>query len=145
MAQFLYKDFLEDKRVYNLNVAYWRRYFRNLLKNRTNVVFNWMNTSFGNGQPFYDGNPIFTVLLKDEQKAVRIIQEEPEAESIEIGAWLGEIEHEGIPCKELTISLELSKETKKIAQKLINNWVGYANLSSQKMELFIDEALTNLD
>lgn len=145
MPQFLYKDFLEDKRIYNLNVAYWRRYIRKVSNNREDVVFDWMNTSFGNGTHFYDGNPIVTVLLKNDRKAMRIIQEEPETDEIQIGAWLGEIEYEGIPYTELTISLELSKETKQIAQKLINSWIGSPKLNSQKMALFIDEALSNLD
>ena len=108
-THFLYKDFLNDKRVYNLNVAYWRRYFQTLLKNHSNVVFDWMNTTFGNGQGFYDGNPIFTVLLKDEQKAIRIIQEAPETEGTEIGVWIDGIEFENINYRELVISLELSK------------------------------------
>ena len=145
MVQFLYKDFLEDKRIYNLHVGYWRRYLRRVLRHRGDLVFDWMNTSFGNGTHFYDGNPIITVLLKNDRKALRIIQEEPETDEVQIGAWLGDIEHEGMCYKELVISLELSKETKRIAQKIIERWIGNANLSSSKMSIFIDQVLSDLD
>lgn len=145
MVQFLYKDFLDNKRIYNLNVGYWKRYFRRLLRNREDVVYDWMSTSFGSGADFYDGNPIITVLLKNDRKAVRVIQEEPESDEVQIGAWVGEIDYKGTLYNELVISLELSKDTKRISQKLIEHWIGVANLNSSKMSLFIDQVLSNLD
>jgi hypothetical protein len=145
MTTFLYKNFLEDKRVYHLNVAYWKRYFRKLLKDREDVVFDWMNTRFGNGASFYDGNPMITVLLKKDRKAIRIIQEEPETDGVEIGAWMGEVEVEGTCYKELVISLELSKKANQVAQALISRWIENNALGDpvHSMESFIDQTLAN--
>ncbi len=59
------------------------------------------------------------------RRAVRIIQDEPEAGTPDIAAWMDTIElDEGEPpVPELVIALALSKETAVVARELIRKWV----------------------
>ncbi len=100
----------------------------------------WLNTTYCNGKKFYNGNPIFNGLFKEKNKAVRIIQEEPENEDISISAWIDKIELEADTIYELVISLELSKESKAIAESLIKAWIT-DDLNNEEMENCINEKL----
>jgi predicted restriction endonuclease len=72
---------------------------------------------------------------------VRIIQEKPESDSIEIGAWLDDFQiSEEDLFDELVISLELSRESKKLAEKLIKKWI-IEDLKDSQMSKFIDEQI----
>jgi hypothetical protein len=99
-----------------------------------------LNTNFANGTAFFDGNPIFQALFEKENKAIRIIQEEPESHEVEISAWLNQIEIKEDTITELVIALELSKESQKIAEDLIKAWI-VRNVSTIEMQSLID----NLD
>jgi len=112
----LYKNFLTDKRVYCLNEAYYTRLFKTLT-NATPTAYYTVH--FNNGEKFYDGNPIFSVLSKD--RVLKIIQEAPDSETPFIYAWMGSPADSDK--KELTISLELSKETQITLQQLIQKWI----------------------
>ncbi len=83
----LYSNFLSDKRIYNLNRAYWKRM---LSKIGENISMPFYKEQFSNGVHFYDGNPIVSAYLPNLNKSIRIIQEEPETDSLEVGAWTEE-------------------------------------------------------
>jgi len=121
MAKLLYHNFLNDKKIYNLAVAYWQRYF-DLLLGKNNYQA-YLTTGFVNGQKFYDGNPMFTALLTNSDRAVRIVQEEAEADELEIGAWLDRVELPEKNVNELVIHLVLSKESLQIAREWIQKWL----------------------
>ena len=109
--QHLFKNFLEDKQVYQNNVVYWKNILGNIVKDKSENYY-WIEPKFANGESFFDGNPIISFVCQLSKKAVRIIQEKPESNSIEIGAWVDILylsEDELI--KELVISLELSSES----------------------------------
>lgn len=118
--KYLYRNFLKDKRVYNLNRGYWKKMLDSLSNTLPMPLYN---EHFSNGAPFYDGNPIFSAYLPSLKKSVRIIQEAPETDNIEIGAWMASIEVNNEPVKELVISLELSQEASMIAKQLIVGWL----------------------
>jgi len=143
MIQYLYKDFLEKKEVYILNVAYWERIFNKILKSYEILFKSWLNTTFVDGTQFFDGNPIFHALFENQQKGIRIIQEEPKSDHLEISAWIEETENqEGSTIQELVIVLELSKESELIVKELIKAWV-IENLNLEAMQLLIARKISS--
>jgi len=148
--KFLYKNFLERNHIYSLAKNWWKREFKKQIigkktssgkKINSAYTFNWHNE---NG--YKDGNPIFTVFSVSKQKLVRIIQKKVENEDnqdfIEISAWLQkgfysnkEYEEE-IP--ELVISLELSRNSSKIAFDWIKRWFD-DQLTDEDLERDFDE------
>jgi hypothetical protein len=141
MGKLLYSNFLENKKVYNLNVGFWQKIFNKILKEKNYSFQKKSNTTFANGLSFYDGNPIFDAIIAQPHKAIRIIQEEPTSQKIEISAWVEDTELEKRQkIEELVISLELSRETKMIVQDFIKAWV-IDNFSRQKMEKFISQKI----
>lgn len=138
----LFKNFLEDKQVYQNNVVYWKDILSKIVKDKLENYY-WIEPKFANGESFFDGNPIISFVCQSSKKAVRIIQEEPESDSLEIGAWVDDFylsEEETI--KELVISLELSSESEKIAKNLIKKWIT-EDLNSLQISEFINEFYTS--
>ncbi|CAA6800596.1 MAG: Unknown protein [uncultured Aureispira sp.] len=136
---FLYKNFLVKKMIYNQNESYWKRYVRNALEPKVIEHESWLENEYANGTKIYDGNPIYSAKLHN-QKAIRIIQEEPESDTRQIAAWVEETEdeHEN-KIEELVISLELTRDTRKLALELIKEWA--SKISMQKMLLLIEEKI----
>jgi hypothetical protein len=131
----LYSNFLSDKRIYNLNRGYWKRM---LSKVGENISMPFYQEKFSNGVHFYDGNPIASAYLPNLNKSIRIIQEEPETDSLEIGVWTEDKEFEDKNIKELVISLELSRESSKVVRELIKGWL-QENWDDEKLEKTIEE------
>lgn len=136
----LYKDFLKNKKTYNLNVVFWK----NLIKKIAiieNVQFQVAdNKSFVNGKRFYDGNPMFSISIEMQKKALRIIQEEGEEEN-EISAWIKEKEMEnGEIFAELVISVVLTSITNQMAKELICKWFNL-QIDAKEMEVEINRLL----
>lgn len=146
MANFkiLFENFLTDKRVYHLNQNFWKNSVRNALNKKKVKSENWLKNEYANGQKIYDGNPIYSMLL-NSQRAVRIIQEEPECKSPEISAWVKTIEDDQQNItQELVIVLELSNKTKQVALDFINNWADN-NTKPSEMEELISRELAVLE
>lgn len=138
--QHLFKNFLEDKQVYQNNVVYWKNILGNIIKD-ISENYDWLEPQFINGESFFDGNPMVSFICHSPKKAVRIIQENPESDSIEIGAWVDIFylsEDELI--KELVISLELSSESEKLAKNLIKKWI-IEDLNDLQMCEFINKQI----
>lgn len=125
MATLLYPSFLDNKRVYNLNQAYWRRLLSDLIKD-TDLSFQpYLNTISANGNKEYDGNPIFNAYFPTLNKAIRVIQDTPEEGAADLSTWMDQIElEEGQPpIQELVIAVTLSRETAAQAQELMHQWI----------------------
>jgi hypothetical protein len=138
--QHLFKNFLEDKQVYQNNVVYWKNILGNIIKDISENYY-WLEPQFINGESFFDGNPMVSLICHSPKKAVRIIQENPESDSIEIGAWVDIFYlSEDEPIKELVISLELSSESEKLAKTLIKKWI-IEDLNNLQMFQFINQQL----
>lgn len=137
---FLYKNFLEKKTIYNQNESYWKRYVRNALDPKVIEHEFWLKNEYANGTKIYDGNPIYSAKLQN-RKAIRIIQEEPESDTLQIAAWVKETEdeHEN-KIEELVISLELTRVTRKLALELIKEWAS-KKISMEKMMSLIEEKI----
>ena len=99
-----------------------------------------MTNEFANGNKIYDGNPIYSAKVL-EKKAIRIIQEEPESDTLQIAAWVEDTEDEnGNEIEELVISLELTRKTRELALELIQQWVLKTTTKTQ-MDSFIEQTL----
>lgn len=137
---FLYKNFLEKKTIYNQNESYWKRYVRNALDPKVIEHEFWLKNEYANGTKIYDGNPIYSVKLQN-RKAIRIIQEEPESDTLQIAAWVKVTEDEDEnKIEELVISLELTRVTRKLALELIKEWAS-KKISMEKMMSLIEEKI----
>jgi hypothetical protein len=127
-------------------VSYWKEKLDTLLK-QNNKFFKtpykeWLSTSFADGTPFLDGNPIFHGLFEKENKGIRIIQEEPECDDTEISAWIQESEIPGgRHIQELVIALELSEASQAIATRLMKSWIP-EGVSAREMQILIDQELS---
>jgi hypothetical protein len=139
MVHHLYSNFLQDKKIYNLAQAYWGRLFSKIAQQYDLQLVPYLNDQNGNGQKEYDGNPIFNVLEPSLNRAVRIIQIEPEGEQLNISAWLDTIElaESAPPVQELVIDTVLSKESYAIARKFIIAWLG-ERITKAEMEHLIE-------
>ena len=127
----LFRDFLNDKSVYNLNVGYWRRKLQKALEEKR-ISFEDKNQLIVNkdkyGKNFYDGNPIFSYINFDREKAIRIIQEDPEdinhySDIKLIEAWIDKIPVGTKQVAELVVSLYLTHDTVKKCLDLVNKWM----------------------
>lgn len=123
MSHILYADFLENKRTYNLAQGAWKRLLNKVLKDSGYTHSPYLN-ELQNGKKEYDGNPIFNAYIPEIKRAIRIIQVSPKEEGDDISAWVDDIElQKTINTKELVLDLKLSKKAKKLAEKLIGEWI----------------------
>ena len=144
MAIHLYPDFLKNKNVYSLNVEHWSRLLHSVTDVKSmSVQENIFTTTFNNGNCFLDGNPIFEAIV-DNRRAVRIIQQEPENDELNISAWIDQREVNHRLIYELVIDLELTEDSQNRALLLLRLWLGF-NFSYVEMIRFIEEICANTD
>lgn len=115
----LYKNFLTEKNIYNLNTGYWKRKLLKNLDIKFSIEKQYIKNRKPDGTNFYDGNPIFSYV--ENGKAFRIIQENfYEINSLEnyneirpIEAWIDKLylNNNDLSIPELVISLYLTRET----------------------------------
>lgn len=120
--KFLFENFLRDKRVYVLNQSYWAQQLGKAIPEDKVESKNWYHNEFANGVKIYDGNPIYSLLIRPN-KSIRIIQEEPESKAPEIAAWVQQTEgYQKNKIEELVVSLELSEQTKDLVLEFARKW-----------------------
>ena len=143
VTKHLFKDFLSKNQIYHLNIGFWKKQLSGITKKMgIEHIKPWHSGRYMNGKLRYDGNPIYSGYIKDTNKAFRIIQEEPESDVVEIGAWIEQKERNDIIAPELTISLELSSESKPIAYQLLDKWLT-ENTSIECFSEYIGKLLKN--
>jgi hypothetical protein len=108
----LFQNFLHDRRVYRLNEQYYRNLFGKLLNQD---IAPFYATTFQNGEPFLNANPIFSGI--HEGRIVRVIQKEA-SEQPRFRAWLDQFEG----MDELVLSLELTDEHLPALRRLAQQW-----------------------
>jgi hypothetical protein len=141
----LYIDFLKNKKIYNLNVGFWKKMVQKIAL-AENIQYSFAdNEYFVNGKRFYDANPMISLNIPSQKKALRIIQEEQEGDEIDMSAWLKEKEmKEGVFFSELVISLTLTHITKELSKTLIENWLD-TNIKEAEMQKIIENKLSNIE
>lgn len=118
---FLFNNFLKDDHTYLTNVEYWQKQFKKLL---AGIEFEkYFNTTYANGEDFLDGNPIFNFKLNNSERAVFIIQEEPESDDVCFNAWIDKFESDVETVVKLAIVLELSEQSLDLTIDLVNKWI----------------------
>jgi len=119
--KFIFENFLKDKSCYLKCVEYWEKIFITLLPN---IEFEkYFNTTFANGEDFFDGNPIYNFRIKNSDKAVLIIQEEPESEMVYFKSWIDKFETENETIEKLVIVIELSEKTEFLTKDFVKKWI----------------------
>ncbi len=142
MNNYFYKNFLDDKSVYKKNVNFWDNIIKKLVPENYNFS-EYIATSDGFGNEFYDGNPIYNFKIDNLNKGVRIIQDEPTENTMLFSTWINETELANKqPIDELVINLELSQETILLTIDLIQAWI-LSDLTKFRMKRYI-ETLGNL-
>ncbi len=139
----LFPNFLSNKLEYQICKNYWKIKVEYLLKkhNITNFV-QYLNTKFVNGKEQFNGNPIVNYYVKSKNKALRIIQDKPETETVEFSAWTNKFQTDNLDATELIVSLELTPETEQITLDFIEKWI-VNDYSSSVMEKYIDYVYEN--
>ncbi|PQJ10113.1 hypothetical protein CJD36_015565 [Flavipsychrobacter stenotrophus] len=139
----LYKDFLNNKDVYNLNVGYWRRKLEKSLEEK--ISFDNKNQIITNknkhGKNFYDGNPIFSYINITKGKAIRIIQENPDdiqhySDIKLIEGWFDNILLD-IEVLELVISLYMTQDTVQKCINMVGAWLA-GDLNDNNIDRYIE-------
>ncbi len=120
----LFDNFLEDNKVYSKVETYWENIVKKIANKKQLIphLFS-MNNCFGNGKKIYDGNPIATAYFSSLKKSIRIIQEPISNDIYKITGWVNKTEYYGEDITELVIVIQLSKETQKVAETLIQKWI----------------------
>jgi hypothetical protein len=122
MVKVLHPQFLEGRQQYAAAEQYWKDLFDQLAEERGYSYRPYINNNFGDGTPMMDGNPIFSAYSPKLNRAVRVIQHEPEDKDA-IVSWTNDTEWEdGTPFTELVISLVLTEKTAADAQEKIRDW-----------------------
>lgn len=154
--KFLFENFGDDKRIYNLNQGYWKRKLQSRLRQKfsnENVFFKNIDSR---GKKIYDANPIFTFINADKTKAIRIIQDDIKqlkeikqySENELIDAWIDDTFinqsyvskfYEPYKIQELVIALYLTKETVEKTMELIIEWVNSDRLNTEQIELILNK------
>ncbi|MCG7855480.1 hypothetical protein MD537_00745 [Flavihumibacter sediminis] len=142
----LYREFLKDKRIYNLNVSYWRVKLQKTLEEKISSKEQLFNNKNHKGEGFYDGNPIFSFYNARKEKAIRIIQEDPEdivtyTEIKLIEAWIDKVilpfSENDKEVLELVISIYLTKTSVYKCIHLVTLWFA-DDLTSNNIETQLD-------
>lgn len=138
-SQILYANFLEDRRVYGLAKTYWKRFFDQLA-----AANGFVYRAYVNDANDYDGNPIFSAYILDKNRAVRVIQIDPNEveDDIFTTAWMDTIElEEGqTAVDELVIYTVLTVETKVQCVALIEEWI-LGEVTVEEMKVRIEEVI----
>ena len=120
----LFPDFLTDPDEYTAAEQFWQAIWQDLNPSE-HWVTPWLNTSFLNGQPFLDGNPIFSAYSPNVQRAVRIVQLEPDDEG-EMTWWLDKtVDSCDRPLTRLTIACVLSEKNAAKSRDLLQQWIQF--------------------
>ncbi len=137
----LFPTFLEDKNVYNLAEAWWRRLVQSIADEAGLTFQPFYTKRYGSGEKIYDGNPIFDAYFPQRHKLIRILQElpDPNDPGEPFTAWIDhwpvtemdekQKPHPADPAKldesipELVIALELTEATAERARAVIRRWV----------------------
>ena len=131
---YLLRNFLKDPKQYakaeKLWVKTWLALIEQLGQEKQWEV-PWFEPRFANGEPFRDGNPIFTAIDRSRGLVVRIIQMPHAAEGEpDLISWNNKFAA-GDPeeADELVIACVLSDETLAQATKLMTKWAAHGRLA----------------
>lgn len=124
MSEFLYERFLENPQIYLAARAFWHRQVNRAFHNQQ--LDTYLSERFGNGQLFYDGNPIINRINHHNNKAVRVIQESPIKFGEYYSSWNQEIKiynNNSPNIQENVIVLTLTRDAFAKAMQEMRTWI----------------------
>src|SRR5262249_51245462 len=128
MVQHLFPHFLDDPVEYAQAEAYWRRLWDELARfsgHQQEWRHPWLRTAYADGTRFGDGDPIFSAWSPSRKLGVRVIQNEPQRQELELDFWSDTVgdEWSGGEVHTLVISCALSRQAADLARDLILSWM----------------------
>ncbi len=133
MIRHFFESFLSDEKEYGRAERYWRNLWDQVLGAEDQADqwrAPWLSTTFADGTPFRDGNPIFSAVSPARKLGVRVIQHEPTEDRGELEYWIDSFEGEKGAIRELVLSCALSDEVVRRAAELIRSWVARGEVQS---------------
>jgi hypothetical protein len=126
-TMYLFPNFLTDYQEYQKAESLWRERWDELIRHLCESELwasPWIATTFGDGTPMFDGNPVFSAVSTERRQGVRIIQLEPAGNPREISIWVDKFaKGEPQEITELVIACVLSSETLLYAIDAIEQWI----------------------
>src|ERR1043166_3292912 len=112
MIKYLFPKFLADPAEYRRAAQQWQQRWTELINDapdRLSWTTPWVATTFADGTPIDDGNPIFSAVCPKRQLGIRVIQNEPSDTHPAFSFWVDTFA-KGQPgeVKELVISCVLT-------------------------------------
>lgn len=126
MPDYLFPNFLRDPAEYKAAEAFWLQQWNDLISQpgeSQHWQTHWLNTTYANGEPFMDGNPIFSAISSSRNLAVRIIQVEGTSHPQEFGLWTDTFGDDDDSVNELVIACVLTLENIAHAKDLLHEWI----------------------
>lgn len=142
MVKALFPNFLNNLDAYHQAETLWRERWDELVRRvgqEQQWATPWLTTTFADGTPFADGNPIFSAVSPERRLGVRVIQVEPAEEPRELSFWtdtFAEGEPEAI--EELAITCALTSQTLGDSLALLEQWITKEEVGS------LDESLWDI-
>ena len=128
MVNHLHSTFLDNSKEYKDCEQFWERLCSEVIKEKSPVTDwkPWLTTTFADGTPFGDGNPICNLMSPSTHKGVRIIQHPASSDELVLSGFtetFGHAPEEDQYVIELVVVCELSIESAEWARRLIAEWV----------------------
>ena len=124
---YLFPNFLTDRQQYQDAETLWKRRWDGLVRHLGESELwesPWLATTFGDGTPMLDGNPIFSAVSAERRQGVRVIQLEPAENPHEISIWIDKFaKNEPQEISELVIACVLTDETLLYAIDSMEQWI----------------------
>lgn len=72
----MFNSYLDDENVYLALESFLKDFFLSFINSEKSVDCPYYNTTFSNGKPFMDGNPIFSARKKSNGAIIKVILDE---------------------------------------------------------------------
>lgn len=125
MSTLIHGDFLHGADEYARAESFWKRRWEELVKKvgQGNWQTPWFNTTFVNGTPFRDGNPIFSAVCPNRRLGVNVVQLDPADEDLEFRAHTGTFGDNEDAIRMLVVTVTLTDRSAERALAAIERWI----------------------
>jgi hypothetical protein len=123
----IFPDFLHEPRQYEQAAALWLRRWQDLAQyTRQSHLWKsqWLTTTFCDGTPCQDGNPIFSAVAASRKLGIRVIQHEIGDQQRPLTFWTNtHAKGEPEEIQELVIACCLTEYTLSMALDIMQQWM----------------------